>query len=365
MARRAPAAMAKFAALSLLALIAPGARADEIALYGGEPLKNVVVTDETAALVTYEPDAGGSPQTLAAARVRAVEHSRSSDAWRVAVECEAALRFDEAARLYRMAAASPPRALAWERQYGLYRAAECDRLAGRADEAAARYRELLKQMPGSRFRGDCLERLATGALAVGDLATARSLLEELRDDAVSAGLGRRWQLRAELRLQQMDEGKDPDAALLGYVAFESRAAGYPDVQNLARLRAGRLRLARGQRDRAQLFFQKAFDERELLEPEIAAGASNGLGLCLLAHPEGREPSAADRQAALVDFLRTALQYGPRLGRNELVAEAEVEAARELLREGGEANLARAHELRDRCLRDYPGTTWAQRAAELR
>src|SRR5262245_17002578 len=362
MAWRAAAAIARLAALSLLAMIALGARADELALFGGEVVKSVVVTDETAALVTFEPEAGGTPRTLPAARVRAVDHARTSDAWRAAVELESALRFEDPARLYRMAAASPPRALAWERQYGLFRAAECDRLAGRADEAAARYRELLKQMPASRFRGDCLERLATGALAVGDLATARTLLEELRDDAVSAGLGRRWQLRAELRLEQMDEAKDPDAALLGYVAFESRAAGYPDVQNLARLRAGRLRLARGQHDRAQLFFQKAFDERELLEPEIAAGASNGLGLCRLAKEDATE---ADRQAALVDFLRTALQYGPRLGRDDLVAEALVEASRELVRQGGEANVARARDLRQRCLDEYPGTTWAQRAAELR
>lgn len=348
-----------------LAVFTAVARADEIRLHGGEVLKNVLVTDETATLVTYEPEAGGAPQTLPAARVRAVDHARTSDAWRAAGACEEALQFDEAARLYRLAAAAPPRPLAWERQYGLFRAAECDRLAGRASDAAARYRELLKQMPSSRFRGDCLERLATGALALGDLATARTLFEELRDDAVRAGLGRRWQLRAELRLQQMDEAKDPDAALLSYVAFESRAAGWPDVQNLARLRAGRLRLARGQRDRARGFFQKAFDERELLEPEIAAGASNGLGLCLLAPDEGAQPTAAERQEALVDFLRTALQYGPRLGRNDLVAEALLEAARELLQQGGEANVARAHELRDRCIGEYPGTTWAQRAAELR
>jgi tetratricopeptide (TPR) repeat protein len=348
-----------------LALLVAVARADDIRLHDGEVVRNVLVTDETATLVTFEPDSGGPPQTLPAARVRAVDHSRSSDAWRAAMECEAARQFDEAARLYRLAAAAPPRPLAWERQYGLFRAAECDRLAGRADDAAARYRELLKLLPASRFRGDCLERLATGALALGDLATSRSLFEELRDDAVRAGLGRRWQLRAELRLQQMDEARDPDAALLSYVAFESRAAGYPDVQNLARLRAGRLRLARGQRDRARSFFQKAFDERELLEPEIAAGASNGLGLCLLAPEEGAKPTAAERQEALVDFLRTALQYAPRLGHSDLVAEALLEAARELLDEGGEANVARAHELRDRCVGEYPGTTWARRAAELR
>jgi len=356
-----------------LGALAPVARADEIALFLGAPRRAVVVTAESAATLTFEPESGGAPETLPTARVRAVVHDRTSDAFRGAREAEAAGRFETAARLYLSAAKAiagatgPVRSLAWERPTGLYRAAECRRALGRDDEAAALLRELLDEVPTTRFRGAALDRLARFALAVGDVAGARARLEQLRDDALRAGLGRRWQLRAELLLQEIDEARDPDAALRAYVAFESRASEYPDVKNLARLRAGRLRLAGGQHERAQVFFADAFAERERVGDEggdalaIAAGASNGLALARIAPPDA---TAEDHRAALDDFLRTLVVYGPRLGHSDLTAEALVGAARELGRGGGPEDRVRARQLAERCLREYPATRFAQAAAEL-
>jgi len=356
-----------------LGVLAAAARADEIALFQGEPRRAVVVTAETAVAITFEPEAGGAPQTLPTARVREIVHARSSDAFRVARDAEAAARFESAASLYLSAASAiaqatvPVRALAWERPTGLFRAAECRRAQGRDAEAAALLDLLLAELPTTRFRGDALDRGARLALAVGDVAGARARLEQLRDDAVRAGLGRRWQLRAELLLQQIDEARDPEAALRSYVAFESRAAEFPDVKNLARLRAGRLRLAGGQHERARAFFSDAFAERDRIGGEggdaleIAAGASNGLALARLAAPAVPEE---ERRAALEDFLRTLVQYGPRLGRSELAAEALVGAARVLARSDAAPDRDRARHLAERCLEEHPATTWAQAASEL-
>lgn len=356
--------MRRFATGVVLSTIAAGAASasgDEIELFGGEVRRGVVVTDETAAQVTFEPADGGSPQTLQSSRVRAIVHDRTSDAFRAASEFEAAGRFGEAASLYLAAARAPVRSVSWERQYGLFRAAECRRLEGRGDTAASLLRDLLEGVPLTRFRGEASERLARIALGAGDVATARATLERLRDEAVRAGLGRRWQLRAELRLQQIDEAKDPDAALRSYVAFESRAVDFPDVKNLARVRAGRLRLLRGQHERALAFFSDAFAEREPLEVEIAAGACNGLALCRASRPGAGDD---DHRAALEDFLRTVVHYGPRLGHDDLMAEALLGAAREFHRRGGAEDRKRASELAQRCRKEYPGTTWAQQAAEF-
>jgi tetratricopeptide (TPR) repeat protein len=337
-----------------LGLLAPVAHPDEIALFQGAPRRAVVVTAESAATLTFEPESGGAPETLPTARVRAVVHDRTSDAFRGARAAAAAGRFETAARLYLSAAKAiadatvPVRSLAWERPTGLFRAAECRRALGRDDEAAALLRELLDELPTTRFRGAALDRLARIALAVGDVAGARARLEQLRDDALRAGLGRRWQLRA-------------------YVAFESRASEYPDVKNLARLRAGRLRLAGGQHERAQVFFADAFAERERVGDEsgdalaIAAGASNGLALARIASSDA---TAEDHRAALDAFLRTLVVYGTRLGHSDLAAEALVGAARELERSGEPEDLARARRLAERCLREYPATRFAQAAVEL-
>jgi len=356
-----------------LGALAAAARADEIALFQGEPRRAVVVTAETAVAITFEPEAGGAPQTLPTARVREIVHARSSDAFRVARDAEAAGRFGAAASLYLSAAGAiaqatvPVRALAWERPTGLFRAAECQRAQKRDAKTAALLDELLLALPTTRFRGDALDRRARLALAVGDVAGARTRLEQLRDDAVRAGLGRRWQLRAELLLQQIDEARDPEAALRSYVAFESRAAEFPDVKNLARLRAGRLRLAGGQHERALAFFSDAFAERDRIGGEggdaleIAAGASNGLALARLAAP-AVPPEM--QHAALEDFLRTLVQYGPRLGRSELTAEALVGAARVLARSADAPDRDRARRLAERCLDEHPATSWAQAASEL-
>ena len=91
-----------------LGVLAAAARADEIALFQGEPRRAVVVTAETAVAITFEPEAGGAPQTLPTARVREIVHARSSDAFRVARDAEAAGRFEAAARCYRGALAIDP-----------------------------------------------------------------------------------------------------------------------------------------------------------------------------------------------------------------------------------------------------------------
>jgi hypothetical protein len=95
--------------------------------------------------------------------------------------------------------------------------------------------------------------------------------------------------------------------------------------------------------------------------EIAAGASNGLALARLAAPAA--PLEVQR-TALEDFLRTLVQYGPRLGRSELTAEALVGAARVLVRSDAAPDRDRARHLAERCLDEHPATSWAQAASEL-
>jgi len=354
-----PSALAAAATL-LAGTAAPTARADEIHLYKGEPRTGVTVRDETFEGVVYTQKGIPQPQSYPAAKVKSVVYTSSrSKFYDLASDAMAAQDYAKAADLFKTAAAS---AKNWEKQYGLFNAAECLRGQGKSklDEAIRAYQELLTQVPKTRFFGDCYERIAMCQKAQGKPDEARKTYEQLKGQVTPKNLGERWNLLADFRLLELTEKSDPNGALSGYDELHKKAAEFPDVANMARLRVGYVMIQKGQIERARTFFNDIIKDRQASDVQTVAGAYNGLGTTFVAGKA--TPTPADFNAALFPFFRTIFHYGDELGTHDLVAEALYWGGRCLESRPGENNLKRARQLYERCKKEYPTSEWARLAA---
>jgi TolA-binding protein len=343
----------------LLCAAARRALADDIILLKGEPRTGVTVTDETYEGVIYRQKGIPQPQSYPAAKVREVRYERKSTPYRLAEDAFGARDFSKAVELFKTAAAN---AKNWEKQYALFLAAECLRAQGRAklDEAIKAYRDLLEQVPKTKFFGDCYERIAMCQRAQGKLEDAKQTYEQLKGQVTLKNLSPRWDLLADFRLLELSEKANPDAALNGYEELQQKAAEYPDVANMARLRVGYVMIQKGQIERARKFFDDIIKDRQASDVLTVAGAYNGLGTTYVAGK--KEPTSDDFRSALYPFFRTIFHYGDELGPNELVAEALYWGGRCLEARGKENDVKRAKVLYDRCTKEYPTSEWAKLAA---
>ncbi|MSP15183.1 MAG: tetratricopeptide repeat protein [Myxococcales bacterium] len=342
----------------LLAAWRAPAPVDEIVLWRGDVIAGVTVIQESCDGLTFRKRGASGEQTIAAGTVRDVRYSKRSKWFAAGDAAWKAGDQSKAAGSYIAAAAA---AKNWEKPHALFRVAECRRLSGQFVEAITAYQELLRQVPATRFLGDCLERIAACERALGNIAAARKSYQELASPAASRKLGDRYPLLAALRLLELDEfagGRDPAAALAAYLQLQASAIDHPDIANMARLRVGCLLLQRGEPDRARIYFEDVIKEREASELVIVAGAYNGLGATFLAK-EQRKP--ADYDAALFPFLRTVFHYGDQLAGSELLAEALYQAGVCLAARPGADDQESAKLLLRRCQDEFPASEWAKKA----
>ncbi len=348
---------ASLAAL-LLAALAVHARADEIVLFKGETRADVTVTDETYEGVVYRQKGIPAPQNYAAAKVREVIYTKRSKFYGFGDDAFAVGDYAKAADFYKTAAAG---AKNWEKQYGLFNVAECMRLSNKLEDAIKAYNELLTAVPKTRFFGDCYERIAMCQRALRKPEEAKKTYEQLKGQVTLKNLGARWELLADFRLLELLEKSDSKAALTGYQELQGKAAEFPDVANMARLRVGYVMIDQKQVDKAKKFFEDIIKDRQASASDIAivAGAYNGLGSTYLAK---ETPSKADYDAALFLFFRTIFHYGDSLKQSELLGEALYKGGLCLGAREGENNQKRAKILFSRCAEEFPTSEWAKKAA---
>jgi TolA-binding protein len=341
-------------------LAAAAARADEIVLMKGDPKTGVTVKEETYEGVVYTQKGIPQPQSYPASKVKEVRYEKRSTFYNLATEAMAARDFAKAVELFKTAAAS---AKNWEKQYGLFNAAECLRGMGKAklDEAIATYRQLLNDAPKTKFFGDCYERIAMCQRAQGKVDEAKQTYEQLKGQVTLKNLGPHFELLADFRLLEMSEKADPAAALNGYDELQKKAAEFPDVANMARLRVGYVMIQQKKVDRARTYFNDIIKDRQASDVATVAGAYNGLGSTYVADKE--TPTPADFDAALFPFFRTIFKYGDELGQSDLLAEALYWGGRCLEARAKENDVKRAKQLYERCTREFPTSEWAKLAAK--
>ena len=353
-----PGIAALLVAALLVATLANHARADEIVLYKGDARTDVTVTDETYEGVVYRQKGIPAPQNYPAAKVREVIYTKRSKFYSFGDDAFAVGDYAKAAEFYKTAAAS---AKNWEKQYGLFNVAECLRLSNKLDDAIKAYNELLTAVPKTRFVGDCYERIALCQRALRKPDDAKKTYEQLKGQVTLKNLGARWELLADFRLLELQEKGDPKGALAGYQELQTKAAEFPDVANMARLRVGYVMIQEKQIDKARKFFEDIIKDRQASSGDmtIVAGAYNGLGTTYLAKPT---LTAADYDAALFPFFRTIFHYGDSLKQSELLAEALYQGGICLDSREGENNKKRAKILFSRCAEEFPTSEWAKKAA---
>ncbi len=343
-------------ACSLVAF-AGAARADEIVLFKGDTLTNVTVTNETYEGLTYKKKGIPAEQPLAAAKVREVRYTgKKTKFYEFGEDALAVGDLAKAAEFFKTAAAP---AKNWEKQYGLFQVAECLRRMNKLDDAIKAYNELLTAVPKTRFFGDCYERIAMCQRALRKPDEAKATFEQLKGQVTLKNLGARWELLADFRLLELDEKNDPKKALTGYQDLQAKAAEFPDVANMARLRVGYVMIQQGQIDKARKFFEDIIKDRQASDTQIVAGAYNGLGSTYLTK---EKPTAEEHDQALFLFFKTVFHYGEELKGTELLAEALYKGATCLAARAGEHNQKRAKQLFSQCKDEFPTSEWGKLAA---
>jgi TolA-binding protein len=339
------------------ATVSPAALADEIVLFKGDTITNVTVTNETYEGLTYKKKGIPAEQPLAAAKVREVRYTgKKSKFYEFGEDAMAVGDLAKAAEFFKTAAAP---AKNWEKQYGLFQVAECLRRMNKLDDAIKAYNELLTAVPKTRFFGDCYERIALCQRALRKQDEAKATFEQLKGQVTLKNLGPRWELLADFRLLELDERSDPKKALAGYQELQTKAAEFPDVANMARLRVGYVMIQQGQIDKARKFFEDIIKDRQASDTLIVAGAYNGLGSTFISK---EKPSNEDFDSALFPFFRTIFHYGDELRGNELLAEALYKGGMCLAARPGENNQKRAKQLFARCKDEFGGSEWGKLAA---
>ncbi|MBM4016488.1 MAG: tetratricopeptide repeat protein [Planctomycetes bacterium] len=342
---------------SALVAFAGAARADEIVLYKGDTLTNVTVTNESYEGLTYKKKGIQAEQSLAAAKVREVRYTgKKSKFYEFGEDALAAGDLAKAAEFFKTAAAP---AKNWEKQYGLFQVAECLRRMNKLEDAIKAYNELLTAVPKTRFYGDCYERIAQCQRAQRKPDEAKATYEQLKGQVTLKSLGQRWELLADFRLLELDEKNDSKKALTGYQDLQAKAAEFPDVANMARLRVGYVMIQQGQIDKARKFFEDIIKDRQASDTAVVAGAYNGLGSTFISK---EKPSVEEFDQALFPFFRTIFHYGDELKGNDLLAEALFKGGTCLAARPGENNQKRAKQLFSRCKGEFPTSEWGKLAA---
>ena len=342
-----------------LILAASALRADEIHLYRGKPKLGVTVKEETFKEVVYTMPGVRSNQPIPADQVKEVIYKRRSDTFELAEIAMATGDYRKGASMFEAAAANPPKRGPWEKQYGLFNAAECQRAQGEYDKAIAAYDRLLKLVPDTKFYGDVFERKAQCYLAQRQRSKVRETYEALRNEVKTKGLSPRWDIFAEFQLVLLNEGSDAGRAQQSYEDIQRRAAkDFPDVANMARLRIGYVYIKQGKTEDARIFFQEIIDDRQASAVTVVAGAYTGLGSTYV---NQNNPTAKDFETALFPFLRVIYHYD----RTPSLPEALYWAGRclEMRAQDREANSKRAKGLYRRLMKEYPTSEWARLATE--
>ncbi|MFG0316555.1 MAG: tol-pal system YbgF family protein [Planctomycetota bacterium JB042] len=332
------------------------ASADEIRFVDGrKPQQNVEVLDETLDKIEYRLAGVRQTQSYPSDKVLEVVYTRASDEYDVAMENLEFGAFSDAADLFKVAAQDA------RRQKGL--AAKCLFLAGDAyrrggmfDQAIKTFDDLESQHPDSRYVPEA--RLARGLsyLQSGNEGKARQEFGKLRSDA--GKLGARWGYEGELRVQMLDESKDPGTALATYrrLAKETEMS-HPTVANQAKLRIGRVLIAQGKSDEAEAFFRRILDQRSASAREVVAGAFNGLGTSLR---NKAGATAAEMKEALYAHLRVVVSF-------EEVAhelpEALYGAGKCFQVVPAEDAVNRSRQMFYRVINEYPNSEWAAKAKQ--
>jgi len=349
--RVAAAAVAAAAAAAVpVAFVGAPGHADEIRFVDGAAQKVEEIVEESYDVVKAK--VAGTPQTYQTERILEIVHDVFPPGYEDAQKSERRLDYAGAAAGY-VRVAESARQGDWVKQYALFRAAECLRLANDLAGARAAYDRLLKEFPKSRFYPHARLGLGLVDLASGRAADARKAFKALEDEVGSKRLGEIFRLEAQLYAAQAFEAEGNDAeaqSLYGKVARDaSRRKELARVAYEARVRelavAGRSNPERAAKDLVETV------DRSDCPAAARALAYNVLGDC---YTKMNKP-----KQALLAYLRVALDKELKQVGAE-VPRALYCAARAFEQTKGPDWKERAESLRKELRESFPSSPWARK-----
>jgi len=343
-----------------VALCAPSAGADTIVFSaaGKRPRSKVQVLRENAKEVVFQSGGKDSPEIKVPSKdVRTVVYDDAPAAYSVGEQEKGSKRWAEAAKQYEKALkASGVRD--WIKTYANYHLGECYRRLGATnasayDTAIEHYQAVLSAQSDVRFIAETKFGLATALRGKQDFSGAERVLKELESDVTTHGLDKKWGVTARLEAARLLESQERygEAEAKYRSLGGSVRANFPEVANLANMRAGLCMVAAKKFDDARRHFTDLARSAGDDEWEVQAGAHLGLGRCFYAEQEYQE--------ARFEFLKVNAEYG----NTEAHAEATYWAALcNLKRQEKEKTARRAAKMQLREVIALHGeSTWADKA----
>ena len=251
----------------------------------------------------------------------------------------------------------------WIPVYANWYLAESLRQLGAREQALEAYEAMLKANPIARQAPDAYVHMAEIYMSLGakGVTPARTALKRLEDMVKREKLGERYSLLAELGLARIEvRAGDPSRAREMLNRIVTAGDRYPKIANLARLELGQLLVKEKKYSEAETFFENILKTTKD-DPDVIAGAGNGLGDCQYAQGHYAE--------AMYTYSRTYALFLDRVDQASRVAHALYYGGRSFrLQAGKETDPAEKSRLEKygthvmrRAARDFGGTTAGQMA----
>jgi tetratricopeptide (TPR) repeat protein len=332
---------------------------------GGEPTRedlersNITIIDEDYDFIWYKFDNVATRQKLETAKVRRILHGSVPDKFTDGVNAMQSNDFETALGLFDDVAKGKRTYPSWARMYSLFNMGRIYQ-EGLQDWARAveAWDRLAREFKKSKFLPKALVSQGLAYLNMGKEAEARRSFGQLQR---LPGLAEGEKKTADywlIKINQLKGEQSRNTALINQALTEYRRllsevegnSDLTEVAILARLGIGDCLLLLEKHDDALAFFKKIAASSD--DPDVLAGAFNGLGRCHFAREEWND--------ALFSFLRTVVLYNTN---PEQTAMATYWAARSYVMRQGDEFRQRARELYRECMARYPGTRWARESEE--
>lgn len=257
------------------------------------------------------------------------------------------------------------------KQHALYYIAYIHQRQAKYDEALAGYKELLTAFPKSRYLNEVTENYANLFLDKKDPAAGAKALDQLSNDALTAGVDNSLGASINVQKGRLLEAQGKFAEAQGaYTVAEKAAGASPTVVAQSILGQGRCAVALGDKPKAEGLFRKVVNGDG--SGPVMAGGWNGLGDLLLEEGKGSGPNKKPDTDKIVDalycYLRGVVQYTPLPGESSAEYERSLWFSAQCFEflsqldakaESKAANKARAQARRDQLAREYPNSPYLQ------
>ena len=367
--------IASLAVLALLAVVVPSAPAQQtdkivkkdgtvLPREGGRPIE---VVKEGLTSVEYKMTGLTNTLKIPSKDVAEVKYGRMPDAYRNGLQSMKEDFLEQAVDDFGVAIEKGA-GFHWLMQNALYRIAVCYVNIGNYPKAADTYRELLREVPDTRYFPEAWLGIIPCRFLSGGAKNEKAITKAIKDfqKAIQKNrLGNRWDLDIEYWELRLRDAKGEDISTAARELAEKATGENPTIANKARILIGDNLLGKNPQQ-AREFFDRVRRSAGARDYGVKAGAYRGLGMCMF--KTGSEKDRKTFETAREFFLRSIVlaDQHPDLVEREDLVRSLYYAGRcfVILRRGGDKFNSRfARDLFREVKEKFAGTEYARHAED--